>query len=80
MEGEKKPPRRACRLVLTLEADTRADMVSALENIACQLYRGEMTKGVSGGYSSGHTYEYTEAEHPTHDEYVAQLNAYLGKT
>lgn len=73
------PPKRACRLTLTLEADTRDEMASALENIAMQLDRGEMTRGVSGGYSSGYVYEYTEAEHPTHDEYVAALNAYLAE-
>lgn len=75
-----KPPHRACRLVLDLGADTRNDMVSALENIARQLDRGEMTTGVSGGYDSGYSYTYTEAEHPTHAEYIEQLNVYLGKS
>jgi hypothetical protein len=72
-------PHRACRFTLDIEADTRDDMVTALENIARQLDRGELTKGVSGGYSSGYIYEYTESENPTHAEYVAALNAHLGK-
>jgi hypothetical protein len=72
-------PHRACRFTLDIESDTRGDMVTALENIARQLDRGEMTKGVSGGYSSGYIYEYTESESPTHAEYIAELNAHLGR-
>jgi hypothetical protein len=75
--AEQHPPKRACRFVLDLQADTRQDLADALYNMASSIERGEMTKGVSGGYSSGFTYELVENERPTHDEYVQQLNGYL---
>ena len=71
------PPKRACRLVLDLEADTRDDLASAIYNLAIQLERGELTQGVSGGYSSGYIYELSENEHPKHSEWAAQLRAYI---
>ena len=71
------PPVRACRLVLDLQADTRADLVNALENIATMIDRRELTTGCSGGYSSGYTYDYAENERPTHAEYHQQLRAYM---
>ena len=77
MSGASSAPNRACILNIEIQADTRADMVHALETIAIAIDRGEMTRGCSGGPSSGWTYEYTEAERPTHDEYVAELRAYL---
>ena len=70
-------PKRACRFVLDLEADTRDDLATALYNIASQLERGELTKGVSGGYSSGFIYELVENDGPTHDEWARNLRAYL---
>ena len=70
-------PNRACILKIEIQADTRAEMVRALETIATSIDRGEMSRGCSGGPSSGWIHEYTEAEHPTHDEYVAELRAYL---
>lgn len=42
-------PSRACRLVLDLEADTPHDIASALYNMAAQIERDELTRGVSGG-------------------------------
>jgi hypothetical protein len=70
-------PKRACRFVLDLEADTRDDLATALYNMASQLERGELTKGVSGGYSSGYIYELIENDTPTHDEWARNLRAYL---
>lgn len=70
-------PRRACRFVLDLEADTRDDIAAALYNMASQIERGEMTQGVSGGYSSGYIYELSESDHPTHTEWAESLRAYL---
>lgn len=72
-------PKRACRLVLDMEADTRRDLADALYNMASQLERGELTRGVSGGYSSGYVYELTESDHPTHDEWAKNLRAYLAE-
>lgn len=70
-------PKRACRFVLDLEADTRDDLATALYNIASQIERGELTQGVSGGYSSGYIYELSENDRPTHTEWAKQLRAYL---
>lgn len=71
------PPHRACRFVLDLQADTRRDLANALSNMADQIDRGEMGRGVSGGYSTGYIYELIENDHPTHDEWYAELRAYL---
>jgi hypothetical protein len=70
-------PKRACQFVLDLQADTRQELADSLYNIASRIERGEMTRGVSGGYSSGYVYELTENEGPTHDEWAANLRAYL---
>ena len=70
-------PVRACRFTLDMQADNRQELIDALSNMADQLARGELTKGVSGGPYSGWTYEFIENEHPTHDEYFAEVRAYL---
>ena len=70
-------PQRACRLTMRLEADTPQDMASLLENFAWRIHAGELTTGVTGGPSSGGIYEFHCAEHPSHEEYFAQLRAYL---
>lgn len=70
-------PKRACRFVLDLQADTRQDLADALYNMASQIECGEMTQGVSGGYSSGHIYELSENDRPTHTEWAQQLRDYL---
>lgn len=70
-------PVRACRFALDLQADTRQDLANALYNMASQIERGEMTRGVSGGYSSGYIYELAENAGPTHDEWAQQLRTYL---
>lgn len=74
---EPTKPQRACVFTTKIEADTRQEMVRALYFMAERLERGELTVGVSGGYGSGCAYEYIEGEHPTHEEYFAQLHAYL---
>lgn len=70
-------PKRACRFMLDLQADTRKELADALYNMAIQIERGEMTNGVSGGYPSGFIYELVENDRPTHDEFVRDLRAYL---
>lgn len=72
-----KAPERACRLQLDLQADTRDEVVRALEGIATSIDRGEISTGCSGGVHSGWTYEYVERAGPTHEEYHEQLKAYL---
>lgn len=75
-----KAPERACRLQLDIQADTRDEMVRALESIATAIDRGEMSTGCSGGVHSGWTYAYVESDSPTHAEYLEQLKAYLSAT
>lgn len=75
--AKQNAPKRACRFVLDLQADNRQELADALYNIASRIERGEMTKGLSGGYSSGYIYELVENDGPTHDEFVQQLSSYL---
>lgn len=75
-----KTPVRACRLQLDIQADTRDEMVRALEGIATAIDRREMSTGCSGGVHSGWTYEYAENDGPSHEEYQLQLKAYVAAT
>jgi hypothetical protein len=72
-----KPPRRACRFVLDLQADDRRALASALYQMADQIERGQMGRSISGGYSAGYICELIENDHPTHDEWYEELTAYL---
>jgi hypothetical protein len=71
------PPKRAVTLDLSLQADSREALISALENIERRIAMGDMTRGCSGGYDSGYTYHYEERDGPTHDEYGQQLKDWL---
>lgn len=75
-----KVPERACRLQLDIQADTRDEMVRALEGIATAIDRREMSTGCSGGVHSGWTYAYVENDGPSHEEYQQQLKAYVAAT
>lgn len=70
-------PQRAFRLTLKLEADTRGELVSALMNLATRVDRSEVTKGIWGGPTDGGIYELHAAEHPSHEEYFAEVRKYL---
>lgn len=72
-----KPPVRAYRLTLALEADTRTDMAWALRNLADRVEREEVTVGVWGSPSDGAIYELLADPSVTHDSYHAALRAYL---
>lgn len=72
-----KAPQRAARLTLKLVADTRAELVAALMNIATAIDREQMTTGVSGGPSSGYIYEVEINKEPSHDAYFESVRAYL---
>lgn len=72
-------PSRAFELVLKLSADTKHDLVSALINFAHAIERDEITKGVSGGYSSGAIYELVSDPSQTHERYFQLLSEYLDK-
>ncbi len=72
-------PQRAVTMTLTIGADDREGMAHALEELAYRIHSGALNgpNGASGSPSCGYSYEFNAAEHPTHDEYIAQLNAYL---
>jgi len=72
-----KPPVRAFRLTMALEADTRIDMVWALRNLADRVEREKVTVGVWGSPSDGAIYELLADPSVTHDSYHAALRAYL---
>lgn len=77
MTQDIKPPVRAFRLTLLLDADTRADMATALRNLADRVDRDQVTVGVWGGPSDGAIYELLADPAMTHEAYHAALRAYL---
>lgn len=70
-------PERACVLRLKLSGNTRKDIVNALLNLATDIDRGKVSKGVWGSPSDGAIYEYLESATPTKDDYFLQLDEYL---
>lgn len=72
-----KPPVRAFRLTLALEADTRQDMADAMRNMANRIDREQVTVGVWGSPSDGAIYELLTDPSVTHDSYHAALREYL---
>ena len=70
-------PHRAIRLTLAMEADTLVGLAAALENLACQAERGELTMGASGGATSGYSYELLQDPEQTHALYFQQLREHL---
>lgn len=75
--SDKTPPKRAYRLTLALEADTRTDMAWAMRNMADRIEREQVTVGVWGSPSDGAIYELLCDPDMTHDAYHAALRAYL---
>jgi hypothetical protein len=72
-------PKRACILTIMLEADSKDDMLRALDATYQALARDELTHGVWGGSHHSAVYDYVQREHPTHDEYVLHLKEWLAK-
>lgn len=77
MTDAAKQPHRAVRLSIAMEADTRADMASALIDLACRIERDEVSNGVWGSPSDGAIYELLTDPSMTHDAYHAALVEYL---
>lgn len=75
---EEKKPKRRIALTLSLEADSRAAAIDAIDQIVRELRMGYLqSEACSGGYSSGYTLKIIEDETVTHDSYFAKLNAYI---
>ncbi|MFT0167540.1 hypothetical protein ACLKMY_00730 [Paraburkholderia mimosarum] len=71
-------PKRAIVFRVDVQADTTKDLASALFNLSNRVAADDLSAhSVSGGYNSGYEHWLTIADHPTHDEYVNQLNEYL---
>lgn len=71
-------PRRAVQFRVDVGADDLRALSSTLFNLSNRIAAGELSShSVSGGYDAGYEHWMTVAEQPTHDEYVAQLNAWL---
>jgi len=77
VEPTVRPPMRALRLTLKLEADNRAELAWALHNMAEQIEREQLTVGVSGGPYSGAIYELLHDPAQTHEQYFRDVQAYL---
>lgn len=72
-------PQRAISFRLEVHADSLEALASVLMNLSLHADRRELsTHCVSGGYDSGYEQWLEVSDGPTHDEYVAQLNDYLG--
>ncbi len=73
-------PRRAFRLTLELQADTREALVQALQNMAFRVETDDVKRGTSGVSVSGSSsaiYELSSATDQTHESYFAHLREYL---
>lgn len=70
-------PCRAIRFTAAIEADSLAALADALFALSTAAERNELTKGCSGGYSAGYTYELLQNPEQTHDAYFADLRCYL---
>ena len=77
VEPTVRPPMRALRLTLKMEADNRAELAWALRNMADQIEREELTVGVSGGPYSGAIYELLADPTQRHERYFQQVQEYL---
>jgi hypothetical protein len=71
-------PKRAVQFRVEIQADDMASLADALLNLSLHADRGELSShSVSGGYDAGYEHWLTVSDEPTHEEYVAQLNAWL---
>lgn len=73
------PPRRAFRLTLDIEADSREELAAAVRSKALEIDMDQLTRGVYGGYSSGGTYALDVDESITHDSWADALELYLAE-
>lgn len=71
-------PKRAVQFRIEIGADSLEALAATLMNLSLSADRHQLsTHSVSGGYDSGYEHWLTVSDGPTHDEYVAQLNAWL---
>ncbi|WP_321810125.1 hypothetical protein [Burkholderia sp. BCC1985] len=74
-----KAPKRAVQFGAVIQADTPQHLANALTDMAALIAAGEMPeRSIGGGVFSSHHCTLIVADRPTHDEYVEQLQDYLG--
>ncbi|QCU54413.1 hypothetical protein FFM54_36070 [Burkholderia pseudomallei] len=72
------PPKRAAQLLLMLQADSAQHLARTLDGLAAQIRSGKMCKYETGGDAfSRYKCRLTIAEHPTHDEYIRELEHWV---
>ena len=72
-------PKRAYQFTIEVGADTPKEMIWALEQIVRDIDRNIDTRAVSGGPSSGWVIEPDHTPGKTHDQYIEELEAYIGR-
>lgn len=70
-------PRRAYVLDLKVQADSLDSLIGYLRSFETDLYRGEISHGVSGGYSAGSIYSLDVDETITHDAWAEANQRYV---
>ncbi len=71
-------PKRAVQFEAAIQADTPQNLADALTDMAALIAAGEMpVRSIGGGVYTSHHCTLVVADHPTHEEYVEQLNDYL---
>ncbi|WP_241331143.1 hypothetical protein [Burkholderia cenocepacia] len=71
-------PKRAVQFEAVIQADTPQNLADALTDMAALIAAGEMpVRSIGGGVYTSHHCTLVVSEHPTHEEYVGQLNNYL---
>lgn len=68
-----KPPKRRVQFTLEIGADSRDDVIAAMNDLVWEMRRGNISDKVSSSPSCGYVCTYRESEHPTHEEYIAAL-------
>ncbi|POM15781.1 Uncharacterised protein [Burkholderia cepacia] len=71
-------PKRAIQFEAAIQADTPQSLADALTDMAALIAAGEMpVRSIGGGVYTSHHCTLIVSDHPTHEEYVEQLNNYL---
>ena len=72
-------PERAHTLIVSIGADTAADLANELRHFADRIDRDDITQGCIGGPVAGSIYSYKVAPEQTHDAYFQQVNTWLAE-
>lgn len=76
-DENRESPKRRLQFKLECGADSRDALIGVLSRLQFLIGSNQITRGVSGGYDSGYTYELTEDENIDHDMFCTALDEYL---